>query len=113
SQRRDVEDGLDDPRDQVPILSDMNWNHRLNVQEVKHVIMLRACGEVEIILERHADEISHRVLRLLHQLFLAGFLIARLLWFRSLGGQRDEQKKNAKKKTHRGDAEDTEKKSLK
>src|SRR5262249_11665823 len=65
SQRWDVDDGLDDPCDQIPILGDMDWNHRLDVEEINHVIMLWACGEVVVILERHTDQISHRVLRLL------------------------------------------------
>ena len=54
------------------------------------MIVLGACGEVIVILERHTDQISDRVLRLLHQLFVAGFLLAGLLWLASLRGKRCE-----------------------
>src|SRR5215831_1078334 len=95
SQRWDVDHGLDDPCDQIPILGDMDWNHRLDVEEINHVIMLWACGEVVVILERHTDQISHRVLRLLHKFCVFVFLFVGFLWLRSLRGHRCEQKKNA------------------
>src|SRR5262249_30245747 len=72
----------------------MDRNQRLDIQQVNLVIMFWTRGKVEVILERHADEISHGVLRLLHQLFFAVFLLAGLLWFRSLDRKRPEQKKN-------------------
>src|SRR5262249_31891223 len=63
--------------------------------QVNLVIMFWTRGKVEVILERHADEISHGILRLLHQLFFAGFLLAGLLQLRSLSRKRPEQKKRS------------------
>src|SRR5262245_38767146 len=72
----------------------MDWNHRLDVQEVNRVIVLGARGEVEVILERHTDQVSHRVLSLLHQLFITGLACAGLLRLRSLRRQRCAQQNN-------------------
>src|SRR5262249_29504526 len=72
----------------------MDWNHWLDVQEVNLVVVLWPGSEVEVILKRHTDEISHRILRLPHKICVFVFLFVGFLWFRSLRGQRHEQKKN-------------------
>ena len=72
----------------------MDRNHRLDVQVVNLVIVVRARGEVEVILERHADEISHGILCLLHKFCVFVFLLAGFLWFRSPRVRCCEEKKS-------------------
>jgi hypothetical protein len=70
SQRRLVHDGHDGPRDEVPVLRQLDRDHRLHVQD-PDAPLLRPGVEVEVVLERHADEVRHRVLRLLREVRVA------------------------------------------
>jgi hypothetical protein len=69
-QRRLVDDGHDGPGDEIPVLGQLERDHRLHVEDVDRRV-LRAGTEVEVVLKRHADEVGHRVLRLLRQLRVA------------------------------------------
>src|SRR5262249_47799950 len=71
-QRGLIDDGRDDPRNQVPVLGQMDGDHRLDVKNIDHLV-LTARSEVEVILERDANEVSYRVLRLLGEFRLALF----------------------------------------
>jgi hypothetical protein len=52
---------------QVPFVSQLYWNHRLDIQHVQNLV-IRARIEIGVILKRHTDEIRYRVLRLLGKL---------------------------------------------
>jgi hypothetical protein len=68
----------DGSRNQVPFFVEMDGNDRLNVQNGLNVIM-RPGIEVEVELERHTDEVGHRVF---HHLGKIRFV------FRGLQGRR-------------------------
>ena len=61
-----VDHGGNGPADQVPLVGEPEGNHRLNVENVLHVVV-RPHPEVDIVLERHRNEIRDGVLRLLGQ----------------------------------------------
>jgi hypothetical protein len=48
--------------DNVPIVVDMNWDHRLDIQDVLGTLV-GANIEVDGVLERHTDEVRNRVLQ--------------------------------------------------
>jgi hypothetical protein len=53
----------------------MDWNHRLNV-DCRLRLIVGADIEIEIVLNRYADQVGDRVLRLLGQLaFISAFLV--------------------------------------
>ena len=66
-QGRLVDDRHDGARDQVPVLAQLERDHRLEVEDVLGPLA-RAEVEVGVVLERHADQVGDRVLRLLGQL---------------------------------------------
>lgn len=59
----------DRPRDEVPILIELERNHRLNVERVPHRIR-RTNTKIPVALQRHADEVGDRIVELLGQLAL-------------------------------------------
>ena len=75
-QRGLVNDRHDRPRDQIPVLANTDRNHRLNIEHVNHLVVMGARAEIEIALQRHADEIGHGILGFLCELFRARLLLA-------------------------------------
>ena len=69
SRRPLADDGHDGPGDEVPVLGQPDRNHGLDVQNVERRVP-RPQAEVEVALERDADEVRHRILRLLGELGL-------------------------------------------
>jgi hypothetical protein len=71
----------DRPRDQVQLVGDMDRQYGLDVEHVLGAAgvgrVLGAVAEVQIVLERQADQIGDRVLRLLGQLERARVLVRR------------------------------------
>ena len=61
-----VDHGGNGPADQVPPVGEPEGNHRLNVENVLHVVV-RPHPEVDLVLERHGNEIRNGILRLLGQ----------------------------------------------
>src|SRR5262249_1453940 len=64
------DDGHDGARDEVPVVRQLDGHHRLDVQDPDAPV-LRAGVEVEVVLERHADQVRYRVLRLLGEVRVA------------------------------------------
>jgi hypothetical protein len=57
--------------DQRPVVGQPEGDHRLDVQRPTESVVARATAEVEVVLERHADQVGDRVLQLLRQLGIA------------------------------------------
>jgi len=59
----------DGARDELKILAQMDWNHRLNVDyRLRLIVGADIEIEIEIVLNQYADQVGDRVLRLLGQL---------------------------------------------
>ena len=58
----------DGPGDQVPVGAQGDGDDRLDVEDVLGPV-LRAGSEVDVVLERDADQLGHRVLGLLGEIF--------------------------------------------
>ena len=82
-----VDDRHDGPRDQVPVLAQADGYDRLDVENVCGGVV-GADAEVEVVLERHADQVGDRVLRVLGQRFLAFLGIAPAAAAGGLAGSR-------------------------
>ena len=80
-----VDQGGNGPANQVPLVGEPEGNHRLNVENVLHVVV-RPHPEVDIVLERHRNEIRDGVLGLLGQV---GVVLGR---YRSGQHQQQEQR---------------------
>ena len=61
---------LNDSRDQVPVVAELDRNHGLNVQHILRAVV-RPVGEVRVVLQRHADQAGHRILHCFLQLLCA------------------------------------------
>jgi len=66
-----VDQWNDGARDQVPLRADGERHHRLDVEHRLFALLRRAEVAVHVELERQADEVGDRVLRLSRELFLA------------------------------------------
>ena len=67
----------DGARDELKILAQMDWNHRLNVDyRLRLIVGADIEIEIEIVLNQYADQVGDRVLRLLGQFaFISAFLV--------------------------------------
>jgi hypothetical protein len=62
-----VGQGHDGAGDQIPVIVELEWNHRLDVQDVLRTGVLGSAAVIEIVLEGHADKACDRVGQLLGQ----------------------------------------------
>lgn len=86
----DVDHGKDGPRDEVPIIVEGEWNYRLDVGG-ELLSGSRADAEVEIALEREADQRADRI----------GELLGKIGVLRMKRGSDDQRKRKDKGRFHR------------
>jgi hypothetical protein len=59
-----MDQGDDCSRNYVPVVSDLKWNYRLDIQDVLNAAV-RPHTKVAIVLKGYGNELCHRVLHLL------------------------------------------------
>jgi hypothetical protein len=57
-----VDEEDDGPGDQRPVVGQAEGHHRLKVHRVAEAVVARAAAEIEVVLERHADQAGNRIL---------------------------------------------------